>query len=169
MQSISVLKLRIGDYLLPVDIEKEFALVQTTIGGKPIVRPQPSSGFPLIGGGREINESGLECLAREVIEESENRIVLDISQVKKIGEFIKPGNFETFGYKNKDQFLFDGKLLHIYFYPLKKEQIEGFTFFGDEKLGERYDWVELQEYLQNDEFISPKVWLNFLKQNNIFH
>jgi uridine kinase len=153
-------KLRTGDYLLPVDLEKQLVFVQVTRGGKPVLAVENKYDFPLIGGGREENETGLQALIREVKEESLDRIQLDLSKIKKIGEFIKMGDFKTFGYKNEKEFQFNGKKINIYFYPVKVEELSSFVFSADEAMGEKYDWVDLETYLTGNEFISKEILEN---------
>ena len=122
--------------------------------------------FPLIGGGREENETGLQSLIREVKEESMGKIQLDLNKIKKIGEFIKLGDFETFGYKNKKEFQFNGKKINIYFYPVKVEELSSFVFDGDEAMGEKYDWVDLETYLTGNEFITREILENQIQSLN---
>ncbi len=143
--------LRVGDYLLPFDSESKKVFVQVTLGGKPMI--DSGSDFGLLGGGRNIGESGLDCLVREIKEETEGRLILDVKKIKFVGEFITVGNYQYFGYKSADKFPYQGKLVNIYTYPLAHSQLSKFTFFGDEELGETYDWVDRDIFVKRNQYI----------------
>jgi hypothetical protein len=64
-------------------------------------------------------------LIREIREETEDRITIDLSKVKKVCELTVLEELESGGKK------YNGRTLNIYKYNLKKEQLKPYTYFED--------------------------------------
>lgn len=148
-------RFRVGDYAFLADLESHKAFVcldfkLRAFGGS----------YYLIGGGREINQSPIENLHREIEEESEGRIKLDDQKIIKIGSF---KTLKEFDYPGEGHY--DGKEIHLYFYPLKEAELPPFLL-SDNGTHET-TWVEIQDFVTDHNLFKYPLWKRFCEQNNL--
>jgi glutamyl/glutaminyl-tRNA synthetase len=153
MQGVENPVFRVADYVLFVDLEKQLVFCNRSYF--PDVKEERNY---LIGGGRDEGEDGISCLIRETKEES--GLDLDREKILKICDFrlISPQKFT----KEKE---YDGKEMHIYFYPLKEEELKPFVL--EESGSWQFEWINLVDYLASDNFLTYSVWRDFCRKNNL--
>jgi glutamyl/glutaminyl-tRNA synthetase len=161
-QEKSTQNFRIGDYVMLVDIKK-----QKVFANKSKSPTGQDGDFYLLGGGRESNEKGLESLIREAKEESLNKIILEPQKIQKICDFRVNSQKKW----QRDDQSFDGKELNVYFYPIEVEEIKSFVLTEkNEKNQEqnwKFDWYNLNEVLESNNFLTYPIWHNFCLKNNL--
>lgn len=150
------LKLRTGDYLLFVDLEKQKVLC--------IQDPEGSIAFGgryyLIGGGRKEGEDYLDNLKREIDEETEGKVVVDESKIIKICNYKA---YSPFDYPGESQY--DGRDINVYFYPLKVEEISGYTLIDGGT--HQVDWFDLADFLVDNKYLNYPIWQDFCNNNEL--
>jgi glutamyl/glutaminyl-tRNA synthetase len=146
---------RVGDYVYFVDIEQNLIYIN-----KEVVPTGQDGLFYPIGGGR--NDLGWEDnLQKEVLEETAEKLVLDMSKVLKITHF-KVHSQTPF---QSDGQTWDGKEMHLYFYPIKKSQLKrNLLEDGGQWL---FDWYPLEEVLTSNQFLNLPVFKEFCLNNSI--
>lgn len=149
--------LRIGDYVYLVDTS-----TQKVFGNYGIIADTGQDGlFYPIGGGREGAENSIEALIREVEEESQDQVQVNEKKATRIADIralaIKP-------YQKDDQ-TFDGKEMHLYFYPVRERSLKKFVL---EENGEwEQEWHDLGKVIETNEFINYPIWQDFCEKNGI--
>jgi glutamyl/glutaminyl-tRNA synthetase len=168
-------KLRIGDHVYLVDIDKQ--LVFCEVGGKTPGIEQP---LHPVGGGRKDGDSSIQNLHKEVSEETNNQIKIDESKLLKITEFVLDEPFiqnreegieytskQAEAIKNHPKY-FDGKDWTIYFYPVKIEDIQkNIEIDPDHGQENIFDWVKLQDLVGYNRYLTYPVYKQFCENNKI--
>jgi glutamyl/glutaminyl-tRNA synthetase len=141
-------RLREGSYVYLVDTDKGLVYLE-------------NGNFPL-GGGKDEGESDIDCLIREVQEESNNQLTLDPSKLIKIASY---QYLEQWGE-------FEGKHCHLYFYPLAQVELQNINTLDEwkskqqgENVYNTYIWCSLEDFITNNPFTPYPIWQQFcLKQ-----
>jgi glutamyl/glutaminyl-tRNA synthetase len=169
-------KLRIGDHVYLVDIEKQMVYCETQ-GTLPGIE-QP---LHPIGGGRPEGLTSIENLLKEVEEETNNQIQIDESKLIKVVEYVLDGQFikalkpsgldytaeEALTLKDHPKY-FDGKHLTIYFYPVKTTEITKFEERDaeDGRLN-HFGWVKMEDLIGYNRLMTYPIWKEFCRNNGI--
>ena len=155
-------KLRVGDYVLLVDLKTQKTLVQEMDFKQNIAN---ELWYHQLGGGRETNEDSISCMIREVAEETDGRLVLDPAKLVKISTFewfhIEPKESED--PNTKIRAIYDGIEQTMYFYDFDQNEFPDYTNTENEK----FEWVDLTKVLAKNDFLTYPVWKEFCKSNNI--
>jgi len=150
------LRFRTGDYLLFVDLEKQKVLC--------IKDPEGSIAFGgryyLIGGGRKEGEDFIDNLKREIDEETQGKVLVDEIKIIKICNYKA---YSPFDYPGEGHY--DGRDIHVYFYPLKMEEMSSFTLIDGGS--HQVDWYDLASFLENNNYLNYPIWQDFCSQNNL--
>ena len=147
-------RVRIGDYVYLIDLEKDLIFGEKWEH----IWPDGDGYFYPLGGGREDGEASKNCAVREVLEESNNQIKIDPDKLilitKRIFKFSKPTMIENQ--------LWDGKEFNYYFYPLN-DNVD--SCVGDNNAD--CCWQPFSEVLGQNKFITYPIWYNFCQENNL--
>jgi glutamyl-tRNA synthetase len=148
-------RFRVGDYAFLADLETQKVFTCTD----PELRSFGGN-YYLVGGGRETGQSEIENLHREIEEETEGRVKLDDQKIIKIASFKILKEFDYPG-----EGLYDGKEIHMYFYPLKEAELRSFLLQdnGDHETS----WVKIQDFVVDHDYFKFPLWKNFCEQNNL--
>jgi glutamyl-tRNA synthetase len=148
-------RFRVGDYAFLADLETQKVFTCTD----PELRSFGGN-YYLVGGGRETGQSEIENLHREIEEETEGRVKLDDQKIIKIASFKILKEFDYPG-----EGLYDGKEIHMYFYPLKEAELRPFLLQdnGDHETS----WVKIQDFVVDHDYFKFPLWKNFCEQNNL--
>jgi glutamyl/glutaminyl-tRNA synthetase len=152
-------KLRVGDYVYFVDLNtnKVFANRGGSTYGQ-------DGNFYLIGGGRDLGETPIEGLIREVEEETYGKINLDVEKLIHINSVQLLSSVQW----ERDGTLWDGKEMNFWFYPLSESELPSYQLFED-GIQDRwiYDWHDLIEVIEMNDYVNYPIWSEFCNQNNI--
>lgn len=146
------MKLRTGDYVVLFDEATNEVFVQTKSGEYIFEK-----NFPMIGGGREKDEDYKKCLVREVREETEGKVILEIEKVTKICEFDFLEKFESGGKS------YDGKSINIYIYKYNKSDLESFDYYGESGYSQFFEWIPVERYLKNSRQVIGDSFARFMR------
>jgi Anticodon binding domain/NUDIX domain len=152
-------KLRVGDYVYFVDLDtnKVFANRGGSAYGQ-------DGNFYLIGGGRDEGETPIDGLVREVSEETYGKINLDIEKLIHIDSVQLLSSVQW----ERDGTMWDGKDLNFWFYPLSESELPLYQLFEDGIQDKWiYDWHDLSEVIETNDYINYPIWSEFCNQNNI--
>ena len=147
--------LRIGDYVYLVDLEKQMVFGEIWDEAW----PDTDGFFYPLGGGRDQNESSIDCVCRETLEESQGQLHIQPGNLLKIvtrqHEFEEP---KTFGGET-----WDGKEYNIYFCPIKYEDVKACQGDGAAKC----DWISLDKVIAANQHLTFPIWYNFCQENKL--
>ena len=148
-------RVRVGDYVYLVDLEKDLIFGEKWEH----IWPDGDGYFYPLGGGREEDETSKNCAVREVLEESNNQIKVDPDKLilitKRVFKFSKPTMIENQ--------LWDAKEFNYYFYPLNTDGVE--SSVGDNNAD--CCWQSFSDVLGQNKFITYSIWYNFCQENNL--
>jgi glutamyl/glutaminyl-tRNA synthetase len=152
-------KLRVGDYVYFVDLEtnKVFANRGGSAYGQ-------DGNFYLIGGGRDEGEASIDGLIREVSEETYGKINLDTEKLIHIDSVQLLSSVQW----EREGTMWDGKEMNFWFYPLSESELPSYQLFEDGIQDKWiYDWVDLTEVIETNDFFNYPIWSEFCNQNKI--
>ena len=149
--------IRVGDYVYLMDTatQKTFGMLADVEVDSPI--------FHMIGGGRPAGLDAISNLQKEVQEETENKLKLDISKLIPITQFTMLKDY----YRQDEDTHYNGKKFNIYFYPLSQDQLPAYTFPDNDEIMQPHDWIELNKVIESNSFVTYPIWKNFCSTNNI--
>ena len=131
--------LRPGAYCLLVDFEKQLILVEGKGG--------------LLGGGLEPGENPIQACIREISEETEGQIKLNVSNIIELG---KTGFL-------KDFTNYEGKEMHIF---VSKVSESDFSRIPKSETSKGVRWIGFEEFFKHNTRIPWPIWNQFCLQNN---
>jgi glutamyl/glutaminyl-tRNA synthetase len=168
-------KLRIGDYVYLVDIEKQMVFCE--IDGE---LPGIEQSLHPVGGGRPEGISSINNLKKEVEEETNNQIQIDESKLIKITEFVLDEAFvkslngevkftsaEVTNMKEHSAY-FDGKDWTVYYYSVKESGLKPFVEIDPEN-GQinHFGWAKMEDLIGYNRYLTYPIWKEFCEQNGI--
>lgn len=147
---------RVGDYLYLYDYPSDSFLMNRWSEEK-MNRPSSCTDGPYypLGGGRNPGESSVECVLREVGEETSYRLTLtpdDLTFVMKLRIIAR----QSWSYE--DGVLMDGKEMNIYLALGDRSSLPRFANTEIDGSVWEYDWYPRQEVLGTNRFFTEDVW-----------
>jgi glutamyl/glutaminyl-tRNA synthetase len=163
-------KLRVGDHVYLVDIEKQMVFCETNS-----IPPGVEQALHPVGGGRPEGLTSIENLIKEVSEETEGQIKIDQSKLIKITEFTFDEPFVRGFHRTVQESklmtdhpkYFDGKDWTIYYYPVKMEDLKSVVEYEAEcDKNNTFDWVPLSELIGYNRYLTYPIWKEFCDIND---
>jgi 8-oxo-dGTP pyrophosphatase MutT (NUDIX family) len=152
-------KLRVGDYVYFVDLTTN--RIFANLGGSSYGQ---DGNFYLIGGGRDEGETPIEGLVREVKEETFGKVKIDLDKLVHITSVQLLSSMQW----ERDGKVWDGKELNFWFYPLCEGELPSYQLFEDGTQDRWvYDWHNLTEVIETNDFVNYPIWSEFCRANNI--
>ncbi len=156
-------KLRVGDYVYLVDFKTQKTFTQ--IIGAYNQNVTNELWYHQLGGGRENGEDSMTCVARETLEETDGKLVLDKTKLIKIATFhsLHPEPKESENPDTKGREIYEGLEQNIYFYEFDQGE------FGEYQNSEnaKFEWVDLTMVLAKNDYLTYPIWKAFCIQNDL--